>query len=1126
MLGFFKFFVLGALGLVGTAMAQQFPPTAMSTATPRFIVASPQAERPIELARLRIDSEIVGLAAHTRVLIELYNPNARVLEGEVNFPLRPNQRVTGFSLDIDGELRSAVPVEKALGRQVFEDVTRTRVDPALLETTEGNSYKLRVYPLPPQGTRRVLLEISETLVRSGLDARAALDYQLPLQFAQVVRKLEAVIRLPGADPLAVAARLGAERLALQRDGDGVATLTLVRSDYVGLHPLQVAAPAGRSQPWVTTGKFRDETYFYAEMPVTLAPQPRPAPRTLAILWDASGSAQARDRARELAVLDGYLDKLKNVEVDLLVVRDVAEPVQRFSVAGGNWRALRQYLEQLVYDGATDAGSMVVPAGAELALLFSDGVATFGSKGLPTATVPLFALTSSAVNDPVRLRHAAQASGATLLDLTVLDAEQAVSALRTAYPRLINLQASGATDLVSAGVYAQEGRLALGGRMLEPRAQLEITLQAADGSRTIRNLAVTVPTANVSSATPSLAAHRWAAMKLEELDADRERHAAAIRRIGITFSLATSGTSLIVLDSVADYARYEIEPPVSLRPAYDQLLVKRRSENLNAAQLQLDRIAAQFAEKQAWWTKVFPKNDLPKAASVPPAAAGRNEDAERLRSTMPQAMATPAPPPVASTASRLSAPPPASTGDGGAAAASIQLKKWAPDSSYARRLRAAAPQDMYAVYLDERPSYTTSTAFYLDAADIFFERGQPALGLRIMSNLAEMDLGNRHILRILAYRLLQAGQVRQAIPMLEKVLALAPYEPQSFRDLALALADDGQEQAAIDRLWTVISKPWNNRFPGIELIALAELNAIHARVVAAGRPTLDTRNMDPRLMRNLPLDLRAVLTWDADNTDIDLWVIDPNEERAYFAKPLTYQGGRVSSDFTGGYGPEEFSLRHAKPGTYTVRAQFYGHRQQLVAPATTLMLKLTGGFGTPAQKDSDTVLRLSGAGQEVTVGTFEVHARQGAALAEPPVKAASAPVQLQETWEAQVRAFETTQAIVAWPRVRLCGYERPWGAQVMGTVLEVRTYVEGGVRRASGTTALRNDTSCHVMPRHSLENWPADLDSGLYVVAARVHEAEQGVFKPWRLQILGVLRETEQGSKLARSLAEELDRRQQ
>lgn len=157
---------------------------------------------------------------------------------------------------------------------------------------------------------------------------------------------------------------------------------------------------------------------------------------------------------------------------------------------------------------------------------------------------------------------------------------------------------------------------------------------------------------------------------------------------------------------------------------------------------------------------------------------------------------------------------------------------------------------------------------------------------------------------------------------------------------------------------------------MELIALAELNAVAARAQLRGAP-VQTTAFDARLMRNLPLDLRVVLAWDADNTDIDLWVIDPNGETAFYGKPSTYQGGRMSADFTGGYGPEEFSLHRAKPGKYTVQAQFYGHRQQIVAPATTLMMRLTAGFGTADQRDELVTLRLGGKNELITVGSFEV-----------------------------------------------------------------------------------------------------------------------------------------------------------
>jgi Ca-activated chloride channel homolog len=60
------------------------------------------------------------------------------------------------------------------------------------------------------------------------------------------------------------------------------------------------------------------------------------------------------------------------------------------------------------------------------------------------------------------------------------------------------------------------------------------------------------------------------------------------------------------------------------------------------------------------------------------------------------------------------------------------------------------------------------------------------------------------------------------------------------------------------------------------------------------------------------------------------VTDPDGQVAYYGQPRTRQGGRMSADFTGGYGPEEFALRKPKPGVYTVRANFFGHRQQLLA----------------------------------------------------------------------------------------------------------------------------------------------------------------------------------------------------
>jgi tetratricopeptide (TPR) repeat protein len=467
---------------------------------------------------------------------------------------------------------------------------------------------------------------------------------------------------------------------------------------------------------------------------------------------------------------------------------------------------------------------------------------------------------------------------------------------------------------------------------------------------------------------------WARLKIDALEAQYDLNRAEIRRLGRAFHLVTRETSLIVLERVEDYARYEIAPPPELTADYERLRAVAAQRSSADRSAHLENIVRRFQDKLAWWNKDFPQDDRPVPQQALKAAERASGVMEDRRDSVSRNQAPPAPASVARPESRVAASPMLAktkeeTGAGGntTLTATIQLKKWEPDAPYATRMRNAANGDVYRVYLDERPGYLNSTAFFLDAADILFDKKQTALAVRVLTNLAEMDLENRHILRILGYRLLQANQPALALPVFRKVLELSPEEPQSYRDLGLALAADRQYQQAIDTLYEVVVKPWHGRFPDVEIITLAELNSV---IATSGRK-LDVSRIDPRLIRNLPLDLRVVLTWDADNTDIDLWVTDPNGEKAFYGHQLTYQGGRMSLDFTGGYGPEEFSLKRAKPGKYKVEAQYFGDRRQAVTGPTTLQVKLATRFGTPEQQEQSITLRLKGRQETVFVGEFEV-----------------------------------------------------------------------------------------------------------------------------------------------------------
>ncbi len=976
--------------LSGVAVAQSMHPVIIPIhIVPRMVV--PEARLPIRLQKMDVRAEVLGAAAHTRIEMVFFNPNERVLEGELQFPLLDGQSVSGFALDINGELRPAVPVDKVKGQQVFEDVSRARIDPALLEKTEGNNYKLRVYPLPSHGTRRVVLELDEMLSGSTSKGISNTTYRLPLQFAATVEQLNVSVHnatTPSRhSAMAVRAQLGAEQLNVtyaysSSSGNKSSTgssVSFSRKNYAGKGLLTIDYPNTETS-LISTETYADQIYFYAEVtPPSGKSAHRKAPKQLGLVWDASGSGAARDHGREFALLDAYFKILGSVKVELVIARDRAEAPQSFSIENGDWHTLRAVLENIAYDGATAAEAFSPPKTAELSLLFSDGLFNYGSGVWAAGEAPLYTVNASVSADLPRLRAAAENTGGRLLNLLSATTADAVNELTHQTTRLLGMQSNGAKELVSESVYAEDNRLKIAGILTEPQTTLELSWIDAQGKRQSQSLKIQ----STAKSLTSLASHRWAALRIAQLETDYSANRSEIRRLGNRFGMVTRDTSLIVLDRVEDYARYEIVPPESLRSEYEQVLAYFTQKQSSERNKHIDEVAAKFEKKVAWWETVFPKGDKPE----PP-----KEDHENGGSAGRPMVAMAAPPP----ATQSFAPAPthsqakkAMQRDQSARVASnsksvseahsaepvevnIQLKKWEPDAPYAKRLRETTPEQMYGIYLDERPTYANSTAFFLDAADIFMERGQTELGLRILSNLAEMNLENRQILRILAYRLLQAKQTQLALPILQQVLVLSPNEPQSWRDLGLVYAEDGKYQLAVDNLYEVVARSWDNRFPDIELIALAELNAIVAR--APQDIKIDTSRIDARLLRNLPLDMRAVLSWDADNTDIDLWVTDPNNEKVFYGNRLGYQGGRMSNDFTQGYGPEEFSLRTAKPGKYKVQAHFYGNHQQIVAGATTVMLRLSTGFGTPQQKDENIIMRLGAQGADVEVGTFEVGGR--------------------------------------------------------------------------------------------------------------------------------------------------------
>ena len=70
-------------------------------------------------------------------------------------------------------------------------------------------------------------------------------------------------------------------------------------------------------------------------------------------------------------------------------------------------------------------------------------------------------------------------------------------------------------------------------------------------------------------------------------------------------------------------------------------------------------------------------------------------------------------------------------------------------------------------------------------------------------------------------------------------------------------------------------------------------------------------------------LRILLSWDTDNTDLDLHVVTPDGEHVYYGNRVLENGGALDVDVTTGYGPEIFASAAPQPGNYLVYVNYYG-----------------------------------------------------------------------------------------------------------------------------------------------------------------------------------------------------------
>ena len=119
------------------------------------------------------------------------------------------------------------------------------------------------------------------------------------------------------------------------------------------------------------------------------------------------------------------------------------------------------------------------------------------------------------------------------------------------------------------------------------------------------------------------------------------------------------------------------------------------------------------------------------------------------------------------------------------------------------------------------------------------------------------------------------------------------------------------------------------------------------------------------------DLMLVISWNTDQTDVDLHVVEPTGEECFYSHRNTKMGGYISQDVTEGYGPEMYVLPNAEKGDYEVKVKYFSPNQSRASAKTKVFASIYKNWGQPNEKVINKVVLLKSSKETQTIMTVGV-----------------------------------------------------------------------------------------------------------------------------------------------------------
>ncbi|QDU98715.1 VWA domain-containing protein [Lignipirellula cremea] len=798
-----------------------------------------------------------------------------------------------------------VPKEKAA--LAYSETVRRRVDPALVEWSGAGMFNAKVYPLMPGKLHRIVVGYDVNLRSEGDD----LVYQLDLPSHRNECTVDIGIgALPGAEAVVTPETrpFVASGHAFYNFKDPEQDSIEVRLKNAGVTLLQGNDPgvgdffATRFTPELKATAQGSSSRAIFLLDTSLSSNPDKFNVWLKML--ESVLEQNRDSLKEFAVLTFSIDS------------HWYKPGYTANTAE-NVKALLDECHNLSLEGATDLRQALTAAATpewmkvgdketkpDLFLL-SDGSATWGDgntqqmlQALHAGTAgSLFAYNTGLTGTSIGLLDylARETGGAVFSVATEAEADLAAKAHRNRPWRLIETTVPGGEDLLLAGrvrnLYPGQTLLLTGRGKPQGSALLRVRMGEEE-----QTLQIPLDRTVESELAPRLYG-QTAVGQLEELRSATLDVSVAYAR---HFRVTGETCSLLMLESEADYQRFGI------KPEDDQFVVK----SMPAASLidrKIDEMSARLLDPKAtlldWLVRM---EQTPGFTYRTPTA---------LKLTLEQMPAEAFQTPVAKIAGQL-------------------------------RMRADLPQ----AYFQGLSSRELDYDLISSEADRRLKDLSPADALRALSNLVENNPGDPVLTRDVAFSAMEWGLPGQAYPLLKRVAAIRPYEPQVYQAMAQCLQNSGNADLALVYYEVALNGQWNDRYRDVHRIVGVEYLHLLRRMASGELETTVPQYVNARLdslqgtLGVDKADLVVAMMWNTDRTDVDLHVVEPSGEEVFYKNRNSRAGGTITRDVTEGFGPEMYIIQNAAEGEYVIKAMYYGGDANRTQMRTKVHLTIFEDFG--------------------------------------------------------------------------------------------------------------------------------------------------------------------------------------